>query len=43
MRYKNGMMTDKNFITVIPKDQVAYTGFEDNPLCEGVKLTHKGA
>jgi len=43
MRYKNGMTIDKKFITVIPKDQVGYTGFEDNPLREGVKLAHKGA
>jgi len=29
--------------TVIPKAQVSYTGFEDNPLCGDVKLAHKEA
>ncbi|MGD8946080.1 MAG: hypothetical protein PVI62_05445 [Desulfobacterales bacterium] len=29
--------------TVIPKAQVSYTGFEDNPLRGGMKLAHKGA
>ena len=29
--------------TVIPKAQVSFTGFEDNPLRGGVKLAPKGA
>ena len=37
------MFVNKIFLyTVIPKAQVSYSGFEDNPLRRGVKLAHKG-